>query len=61
MNHHLEKAVERLEAAVAALEKGGAGPGAGGDAARRDEIAAIQSTIAEAIQLLDTSSEGGGA
>ena len=63
MNQHLDKALARLEAAVAALEKGGAGAagsGAGDDAARRKEIAAIQAMVSEAMELLDTKPEGSG-
>ena len=63
-NQHLDKALARLEAAVAALERGGApadGPGSGGDAARRKEIAAVRAMIGEAMQLIDPKAGGGAA
>ena len=60
MDQHVEKALARLEAAVAALEKGGA-PANGDDAARRKEIAEIRDMVGEAMQLLDAEPEGSGA
>ena len=60
MDQHVEKALARLEAAVAALEKGGAAAG-GDDDARRKEIAEIRDMVGEAMQLLGAGPEGSGA
>ena len=57
-DQHLDKALARLETAVAALEKGGVGQ-AGGDDARRGEIEAIRAMISEAVQILDGKPGGG--